>query len=110
MVVVVVVVVVVDLILTRIIKSVVTRRAPVTLEVRNTPGKTHQQTKGGTYTHHISQLTQFMPPPENIESEIGSQTTMCQVHTGAYVSLLSPGKNDYYTACHPRKITTLYCT
>ena len=27
---------------------------------------------------------------------------MCQVHTGAYVSLLVPGKNDYI-ACHPRK-------
>ena len=31
---------------------------------------------------------------------------MCQVHTGAYVSLLAPGKTDYYTACHPRKTTT----
>ena len=30
---------------------------------------------------------------------------MCQVHTGAYVSLLAPGKIDY-TACHPRKTTT----
>ena len=30
---------------------------------------------------------------------------MCQVHTGAYVSLLSPRKNDY-TACHRRKTTT----
>ena len=30
---------------------------------------------------------------------------MCQVHTGAYVSLLAPGKPDY-TACHPRKTTT----
>ena len=30
---------------------------------------------------------------------------MCQVHTGAYVSLLAPGKADY-TACHPRKTTT----
>ena len=30
---------------------------------------------------------------------------MCQVHTGAYVSLLAPGKNDY-TVCHPRKTTT----
>ena len=29
---------------------------------------------------------------------------MCQVHTGAYVSLLTPGKTDY-TACHPRKTT-----
>ena len=30
---------------------------------------------------------------------------MYQVHTGAYVSLLAPGKTDY-TACHPRKTTT----
>ena len=30
---------------------------------------------------------------------------MCQVQTGAYVSLLAPGKTDY-TACHSGKITT----
>ena len=30
---------------------------------------------------------------------------MFQVYTGAYVSLLAPGKTDY-TACHPRKTTT----
>ena len=30
---------------------------------------------------------------------------MCQVHTGAYVSLPAPGQTDY-TACHPRKTTT----
>ena len=41
----VVVVVVVVLTLTRIIKSVVTGQAPVTLELRNTPGKTHTQPK-----------------------------------------------------------------
>ena len=39
------------------------------------------------------------------ENEIGSQPTMCQVHPGAYISLLAPGKT-YYTACHPGKITT----
>ena len=35
-----------------------------------------------------------MPPPETYKSEIGSQSTMCQVYTstGAYVSLLAPGK------------------
>ena len=32
---------------------------------------------------------------------------MCQVHTGAYVSLLAPGKPDY-TACYPRKTTTYF--
>ena len=37
-----------------------------------------------------------MPPPETYKkNEIGSQSTMCQVHTGAYVSLLAPGKTDY---------------
>ena len=41
-------VVVVVLTFTRIIKSVVTGQAPVTLELRNTPGKKHTQTKGGT--------------------------------------------------------------
>ena len=56
------------------------------------------------YTHE-SQLTQFMPPPETYKRKIGSQSTMCQVYTGAYVSLLAPGKTNY-TACHPRKTTT----
>ena len=41
----VVVVVVVVLTLTRIIKSVVTGQAPVTLGMRNTPGKTHTKPK-----------------------------------------------------------------
>ena len=33
---------------------------------------------------------------------------MCQVHTGPYVSLLTPGETDYtnYTACRTRKATT----
>ena len=66
------------------------------------PREKHKQTKGGT---RLAQLTQFMPPSETYKSEIGSQSTMCQVHTGAYVSLLAPGKTDY-TACHPRKTTT----
>ena len=30
---------------------------------------------------------------------------MFQVHTGACVSLLAPGKTDY-TSCHPKKTTT----
>ena len=46
-----------------------------------------------------------MPPPETYKSEIGSQSTMCQVDTGAYVSLLTPGET-VYTDCHPRKTTT----
>ena len=56
------------------------------------------------YTH-ISQLTQFMPPPETYKSEIRSQSTMCQVHAGAYVSLLTPGETNY-SDCHPIKTTT----
>ena len=66
------------------------------------PREKHKQTKGGA---RISQLTQLMPPPETYKIEIGSQPTMCQVHIGAYVLLLAPGKTDY-TACHPRKTTT----
>ena len=47
-----VVVVVVILTLTRIIKSLVTGQAPVTLELRNTPGEKHKQTTGGTRIYH----------------------------------------------------------
>ena len=32
---------------------------------------------------------------------------MCQVHTGAYVSIFAPGKTDYI-ACHPRKTTSYH--
>ena len=46
-----VVVVVVVLTFARIIKSVVTGQAPVTLELRNNPGKKHKQTKGVTRIH-----------------------------------------------------------
>ena len=49
----VVVVVVVVLTLTRIIKSVVTAPAPVTLELGNIPEKKPKQTKGGTRIYHI---------------------------------------------------------
>ena len=56
------------------------------------------------YTH-ISQLTQFMPPPVTYKGEIGSQSTMCQVQAGAYVSLLMPGETKY-SDCRPSKIIT----
>ena len=46
-----VVVVVVVLTLTRMLKSVVTGQASVTLELRNTPGRTHT-TQGGTRIYH----------------------------------------------------------
>ena len=47
-----IVVVAVVLTLTRFIKSAVTDQAPATLEVRNTPGKKHEQTKIGTRICH----------------------------------------------------------
>ena len=81
----------------------VTGQAPVTLELRYTPAKNHKQTKGGTHIYHRrcnSCLRQ-----KHIKNEIGSQPTMCQVHTSAWVSLLAPGKTDN-TACHPGKTTT----
>ena len=46
-----------------------------------------------------------MPPPETSQSEIGSQSKMCQVQAGAYVSLLTSGETRY-SDCHPRKTTT----
>ena len=98
----VVVVVVVVLTLTRIIKSVVTGQAPVTLELRNTPGK---NTNNPWWYTHISQLTQFTPPPETYKNEIGSQSTMRQVQAGAYVLLFTPGEIKY-SDCHPKKTTT----
>ena len=36
-----------------------------------------------------------MPPPETCKSEIGSQSTTCQVQAGAYVSLPTPGETKY---------------
>ena len=63
------------------------------------------QTNQRRYTH-ISQLTQFMPPLETYKSEIGSQLTICQVYTGAYVSLLAPEKPTIPLA--PRKDYHVY--
>ena len=47
----------------------------------------------------------FHASTRNYKSEIGSQSTMCQVHAGAYVSLLTPGETNY-SDCHPTKTTT----
>ena len=41
----------------------------------------------------------------NKKIEIGSQSTMCQVQAGAYVSLLMPGGTKY-SDCHSWKTTT----
>ena len=83
----------------------VTGQAPATLELRNTPGK---NTNNPRWYTHISQLTQFMPPPETYKSKIGSQSTLCQVHTGACVSLLAPEKNDYNNILPPKKDYHVY--
>ena len=67
------------------IKSVVTGQAPVTLELRITLG---ENTNNPRWYTHISQLTQFMPPPETYESEIGSQSTMYLSIRDAAVGIL----------------------
>ena len=84
--------------------SVVTGQDPVTLELRNTP-RQKKQTEGGTRTYH-SCLCQ-----KRTKIEIGSQPTMCQVHTDAYISLLVPGKIDYLVNhLPPRKDYHVYIT
>ena len=40
---------------------------------------------------------------KHIKSEIGSQPTMCQVDTDAYVSLLAPGKPTTVYGLPPKK-------
>ena len=44
-----------------------------------------------------------MPPPETIKSEIGSQSKMCQVHTGAYVCLTTRAWNYRLYRLPPQK-------
>ena len=72
------------------------------LEWRITPGKNTNKTKRGTRIYHIRRISCLRQ--ENLKSEIGSQPTMCQVHTVAFVALLAPEKNDC-TACHQEKTT-----
>ena len=50
------------------------QQAPVTLELTNTPGKQHKQTKGGTRINHSWRNSCLRQ--EDIQSEIGSQPTM----------------------------------
>ena len=65
-------VVAVVLTLPRIVKSVVTGQAPVTMELRNTPGK---NTNNPRWYTHIQELTHFMLPLQTYGSQIGSQPT-----------------------------------
>ena len=64
-----------------------------------------ENTHNPRWCTHILQLTQFMQRPETCKSEIGSQSTMCQVNADAYVSFLTPGETKYST-CRPGKSTT----
>ena len=63
------------------------------------------QTKSNVVHAYITADAFHASARNMIQSHIGSQPTMCQVHTGANDSLLAPGKTDY-TACHQRKTTT----
>ena len=97
-----VVIVVVVLTLTSIIKSVVTGQAPVTLELRNTPGK---DTHNPRWYTHISQLTQ-LPHQRHIKVKSGVSlrcATSRPVHTSHYSRLEKP---HIYSDCHPSKTTT----
>ena len=68
----------------------VTGQAPVTLELRNTPGK---NTNNPRWYTHISQLTQFKPPPEHIKMKSGVSLRCARsirVHTSHYSRLEKP--------------------
>ena len=77
----------------------VTGQAPVTLVLRNTSGKTHTQPT----VVHAYITADAIASPETYESEIGSQSTICQVQAGAHVSLLTPGETTYYIFRLPPK-------
>ena len=95
--------------LTCIIKSVVAGQAPVILELRNTPGIKHKQTNRW-YTY-ISQLTQFIPPPETYKVKSGvSLRCVRSMLTGAYISLLAPGKKRLFYRLPPKTDYHVYIT
>ena len=92
---------VVVLTLTRMIKSVVTGQAQVTLELGNTPGKNTNKPKVvHAYTTADANLCLHQ---KHIRVKSGV-SLRCARPILVHVSLLAPGKNDY-TACHPRKTT-----
>ena len=88
--------------LTRIIKSVVTGQAPVTLEWRNTPGKKTQSKPKVVHAYIIADA--IHASARKYKSEIESQPTICQVHTGAYVH--TRGCKNRLHRLHPEKTTT----
>ena len=94
--------------LTRIIKSVVTGQAPVTLELRNTLGENTNYPK---VVHAYITADATRASARNIEthnSEIESQPTMRQVHTGAYASLLPTKKPTIPLAIQERRPRIYY--
>ena len=82
-----IVVVVVVLTLTRIIKSVVTGLSNHS-GVEEYPREKHIQTKSGTTRMVYHSWRSSCLRQKNIKTWIGSQPTMCQIHTGPYVSLM----------------------
>ena len=76
------------------------------------PREKHKQSKvlHAYITADAIQLTQFMPPPVTYKSEIGSPSTVCQVHTGSYVSLLSPKTEFGIYRLSPNKDNHAYIT
>ena len=84
----------------------VTGQAPVTLELWNTPEKKHKPKV--VHLDYISQLTQFMPPPETYTSESGVSLRCARsilLHTSHYSRL----KNRLYRL-PPRKDYHVYIT
>ena len=57
------------------------------------------------YTH-MSQLTQFIPPPETYKSEVGSHSTMYQVYSWCIRLITRAWENRLYRL--PPKKTTTY--
>ena len=92
---------VVVLTLTRIMKSVVTGQAPVTLELRNTPGKTHT-TQGGTRIYDSSRNSFLHQKLIKVKSGVSLR---CARSMPVHTSQLTPGETNY-SDCHPRKTTT----
>ena len=97
---------VVVLTLTRIMKSVVTGQAPVTLELRNAPGKEYKQPKVvHAYQVYHSWRNSFLHQ-KHIEVKSGV-SLRCARSIRVHISYYSPLRGEIdYTACHPRNTTT----
>ena len=89
--------------LTHIIKSVVTGQAPVTLELRNTPGKKHKP----KVVHAYFTADAVLASTRNISKVKSGVSLRCArsilAHTSHYSRLEKP--TNRYTACHPRAVS-----